>query len=351
MPHDVSLLLPTRDRSDFVNRLLHYYHQLEFKGAILIGDSSGPLHSKKIKDTIRLFKDNLSIRYYEYPGFSNSECHQQLVDAVSTPYVAFLGDDDFLVPDALKQCATFLNSHLDYVSAHGKAILFKVQSDSVHGQLENIGYYPQPIVESATAAQRLMEHLRQGLVALFSVHRVDAWRLMFQDAPSLSDVPLATELLPSCLSVVLGKMNQLDCLYLARQVHQQRYRHIDIFDRLMSENWAPSFRTFEACLSNEITRIDGVSIDEARAIIKRAFWDHLARVLMSRWKSHYVASQRAAWQERMRRIPVALGIYQWLRSWAGQDKFLLPTLLNSSSPYHADFMPIYQSITTISWRE
>lgn len=61
---NLSILVPTKDRSYFVLRLIHYYESLDFKGEILILDSSNKLHSNKIIEVI-------NIKYFHalgYPG-------------------------------------------------------------------------------------------------------------------------------------------------------------------------------------------------------------------------------------------------------------------------------------------
>ena len=70
------------------------------------------------------------------PGFNSVECVGKLVHMVSTPYAAFVADDDFLVPSALEQCADFLDVNQDYSAAHGLGILVTVEGNAAHGSLK-----------------------------------------------------------------------------------------------------------------------------------------------------------------------------------------------------------------------
>src|SRR5688500_14399765 len=132
----ISLLVPTMNRSDFIIRLMRYYCSLEFPGHIFIGDSSNEEHVARTKRAIVTYRDKLNIVYREYPGLNNAQCMRFLLEVVATPYSVFLGDDDFLVPDGLKQCIAFLDGNSGYGAAHGKAILFRLQTPGAYGPVE-----------------------------------------------------------------------------------------------------------------------------------------------------------------------------------------------------------------------
>ena len=46
---NISILIPTKDRVNYICRLLFYYDSISFKGNIIILDSSGKENSIKIK--------------------------------------------------------------------------------------------------------------------------------------------------------------------------------------------------------------------------------------------------------------------------------------------------------------
>jgi len=48
---------------------------------------------------------------------------------VSTPYVVFCGDDDFVFPDALTQCAEYLDKHADYSVVSGNVLSLRYLYD------------------------------------------------------------------------------------------------------------------------------------------------------------------------------------------------------------------------------
>lgn len=347
----ITLLIPTMNRSDFLIRLLHYYGDLGFQGCICIGDSSDTVHVERTRKVIKVLQGKLSIVYREYPRLNDARCLQQLLDFVSTPYAAYVADDDFLTPAALEQCARFLDGHPDYSAAHGVAALISLQSSGAYGQVVGASRYRQLVIEAESASQRLLNYLSNYWVALFSVHRIESWRVMYRDISLLEDRSFGGELLPCCLSVIQGKVKELDCFYLVRQGHEQRYLLPDTYDWITSPNWLPSHQVFRDSLAEELVRQDGISMDEARDVVKQAFWSYLAKGLNKKWQSRYSqasADARNRWRQAARAIPGARRIWRLLYSLKpkAHDEFSLPALLDPSSPYHADFMPIYRAVTT-----
>jgi hypothetical protein len=165
------------------------------------------------------------------------------------------------------------------------------------------------------------------------------------------DRDLLSELLIGCQSVIQGKVKELDCLYLVRQVHDRRYLAPDMFDWITSPNWLQSYELFRERLSEELAQQDEITIDQAREVVKQAFWAYLARGLGKKWASLYTqngAGPRYRVRETARRIP---GLrWAWRNGWSflpgENNKMSLPALLRPTSPYHADFMPIYRAITS-----
>jgi glycosyltransferase domain-containing protein len=368
----ITLLILTMNRSHFLIRLLRYYRDLDFQGCICIGDSSDTSHVERTKKAIKALQGKLNIIYREYPPFSHHKCMEQLLHVVPTPYVACIGDDDFLVPSSLEQCVLFLDSHQDYSAAHGVAGLITLDSNGVHGRVADASYYRQPVIEAASASQRLADHLRNYSVALFSVHRTETYRAMYRAASLIENKTIGGELLPCCISVVHGRIKELDCLYLIRQVYNPRYplpeaqegnanessvplnvaatTYPTMFGWMTSPDWQPSYEVFRDCLAEELAKRDEISLDAAREVVKKAFWLWLARALSKTWQEHYGQDGlgvRGRARGLGRRIPVLRLVWHTFRSsLPGEDnKMSLQALLRSTSNYHADFMPIYRAVT------
>ena len=346
----VTLLVPTKNHSDLLIRLLKYYSSTNFQGYICIGDSSDDGHLHATREVIQKLQGGLNIVHREYPGLNISACMTELTSLVTTDYVAALMDDDFLVPRSLGQCALFLEGHPGYSAAHGMAILFGLNSHGAYGDFVWADRYLQRPIEGETGAERLLDHLSNYSVTLFSVHRVESWLGMWRNASQAPARAISEELLPGCLSVIPGKIKDLGCLYLLRQIHNRRALHHDIFDELTSSAWPSSYEIFRDCLAGALAQQDAISLDEARAVVKKAFWSYLARGLSSKWQERY-AGIDGILGFRLRRfagnIPGFRRTWHQIRSFFPGDgnKISLSALVRPSSPYHADFMPVYQAVT------
>ena len=350
MSSEITLLIPTMSRSDFLARLLHYYRDLDFRGCICIGDSSDELHVKRARSTIEALRDELNIVYQEYPGLTEAACLQRLLQSVATPYVAWVADDDFLVPSALEQCVGFLDSHPDYSAVHGVAAAFGLEHDGPHGRVVDTYRYNQPSVEAASGSQRLIDYLGDYLPTVFSVRRAESCRAMFRDVSPVVDRAFRGELLPGCHSVIQGKIKRLDCLYMVRQHHSRRILMANGFEWITSDDWLPSYKCFRDSLSQELVRQDSISENEAGEVVQTALWGYIRRRLNANWNERY-SQDGSVLRTRLRKV--ARHTPGVRRAWHRARAFIpgranslsLPAMLSPISPYHRDFMPIYRAVT------
>lgn len=342
----ITLLVPTMNRSDFLIRLLRYYDEVGFEGCICIGDSSSPEHVVRTKRVIEALRGKLNIVYQEYPGINVTVCVKRLLNFVSTPYAAINPDDDFLVPSALNQCAKFLGEHPDYAAAHGMGIAIGLDSGGLYGRIAKCNYYRQPLIEAESASQRLDDHLSNYSVTLFSVHRIESWRAMFRDVHLLKDRWFGSELLLCCKSIILGKSKELDCLYLVRQMHVQRYLLPDTYDWITSPEWYSSYLVFRDDLTEALALQDNISIEKAQKVVKQAFWSFLD-ICLSQQSGSWRGS-RKHWRQVAGAIPGVRRIWQLLHFLRPKHHSELSflALLRQSSPYHTDFMPVHKALTT-----
>ncbi len=348
----ITLLIPTMNRSYFLIRLLTYYRELGFQGCICIGDSSDLQHVERTKRVIQKLKGKMDIVYWEYPGLNYAECIRNLVDLAPTSHAVVLPDYDFLVPGGLERCVRFLEAQPEYIAAHGTAAIVDLYSPGAYGEVRRIVPHRQPPVEAENAGDRLLDQFRSYTLPLFSVCRTDDLRGMYQRVSTLPDKYFALELLPCCLAAVRGKVKELDCLYLARQ-GLGRYPSPPTYEWLTSPNWLPSYQVFRDCLSEELVLQDGISRDDAREVVKRAFWSYLARGLTNELSERHAPKVfwlRSWARMAFRRIPVLERAWRKVHPFLpGENRKLsFPAVLHPNSPYYADFMPIYRAITTRS---
>jgi len=353
----ITLCVPTMNRPQFLERLLRYYAQTRSPYAVLIGDSSTAELAEQNQRMVASFERQLRVTYRAYPGLSACAALEQLAQEISTPYCAFVGDDDVLCTRGLKRCAAFLESHPDVGAAHGAGLMVQTEGSGPYGPLGNVRPYPQALVEATTGAQRLEEFFTLRLSSvLYSVHRRQTWQTMFQSLGAMPGVQnrnmFKDELIATSISVIRGQIACVEGLYLIRHVHaDDSYRFPHVYDWLTDPMWFPSYQTFCERLVEQLVHQDGITVDEARQAIRRAFWPYLAReVSVTRRKEIETRATSAPSPLRAmaKRLPGARQAWQGLRAMVqrSRDPWSLPALLQPSSPYHEDFLPVYRLITS-----
>lgn len=346
----ISLVIATKDRPDFLTRLLRYYADVGFKGRIMVGDSSSPSFLEQIRPVVEELQGKIDIDFREYPDLSHVSCMKSLVDRVSTKYMAALSDDDFIIPRGMERCIEFLEGHPDYIAAHGLAALFSLKAGGAYGEFNAVSPFGHRSVEDESGAGRLLDFLGNYSITLFSVRRVEACRDMYGAALEIADRSFGGELLPHCLSAIYGKNKMLNCFYMVRQAHDRRYCLPDAYDWVTNQDWLPSYQAFQGCLTNELALRDSIDADQASNVVKQAFWSYLCSSLNKKAKTRQLASGSrpvSGTKNAVRRVPILLRAWHQGRSFfpGQQNQMSLPALVRPLSRYHADFMPIHRAVT------
>lgn len=334
---NVSLLVPTKDRSEFVERLLNYYADRRFTGRLIIGDSSGPFHRDQTLRAVGRVAACLDVVHLELKGLTIGPCLKELVHQVTTPFAAVLPDDDFIVPTSLAACVRFLQLNEDYACAHGQGVTVILDTNSLSGNVVYCSHYPQPSLEAPSAVERFREHMAGYSVSLFSVHRTESWRVMMDHSDRIEDVPFSAELLPCCLSVVLGKVKNIDGqLYLVRQSHNRRLQLPMMVDWVMSPRFYPGYALTASRLVQELMRCGQVDPETAEEIVKDGFRTYIGLGVGLRR-----SLGRDDWM-----LGIARRVWHLLRAIRPipRSQWDLQALLKESSPYHKDFLPIYRAL-------
>lgn len=343
---EISILIPTRNRSDLLITLLRYLCKNSFEGPIYVGDSSDLEQIEKVKSALVTFKGKIDVRYGEYPGRTAPETHLSLASEAATPYAVYMGDDDFVVPSALVQCAAFLEQAPEFSACSGKAVLIAHQNGYPDMAAGFYGGACRDLLDER-ASQRFLNFMSGSFVTLFAVQRTIQRQEGYQGLDRMPDWAF-TELLPSCYSVIQGKIKTIDVLSLVRQ-HHQGYRHPmpDRYDWLTNENWLPSYQQFANRLASLLSEKDNIPIEQAQKIIKKGFWKYLANDLTLVWRRRYEPPDtffKGRLKTRMKNIPLATRFWRAFYPYTPGGKMTLKSLLRKSSPYHTDFLPVYQAI-------
>jgi glycosyltransferase domain-containing protein len=279
------------------------------------------------------------------------------IKAVQTPMVVLWGDDDFLIPSAVRTCVDFLESHQDYSIAHGMAGAFHYDFNASEGSIKATSSYLQRSILLEKPSQRLEYHLLNYSTMFYSVQRTHE---LLRNMQLCCDGRFGwgfSEILLSSLSVVEGKVHKIDRLYLLRGIHagmntlDESGQKMNVFTWVVSSDFSAYYKKFLDILVAELVTREKISTEAAHDLLQRAFWGHLSGGLKKAWISRYAG--RRSWSKsfgnRLQAQP-KLAKYIYPLAKAVHDRFFVRDPLHFSkismknSPYHEEFLKVLKSV-------
>ena len=342
----LGIVIPTKDRSEFIIKQLVYYAETNCPYSVYIGDSSGPAHLDQTLEAIEKLKGKLNVFHYHYPEADAPTAMKLLVESVKEKYSVYTGDDDYLVPNSLKKCVSFLEEHSEYSTVHGNSVMYTLSGNGAYGDITAFGPYTLKDSENDAAGQRLINYLKDYWVVEFSVRRTEDHLLACEQRDIIKDSGFA-EILTNALTIVLGKSKKLNCIYLTRQIHDQRYQSAGGIDNWISTpKWLSAYRIFHQSLTELLRKNQQFSLKEAEKLTDEAFSEYL--------KGGFSNLRRKQKKETLdnvkqiaKQIPGVSTVHRMIRNSHSKPhgEFELSRLLQSSSNYHQDFIQAYNVIT------
>lgn len=358
MGSELTLVLPTRNRSAFLSKVLRYYTEMGCGYPIVIGDASDDEEFGRNAETIRRRGRALPILHQRHPpGTLAHESTVRILRSVETTYSVFCGDDDFMVPVQLARCVEFLERYPGFALACGTAASISGHRLS-NGEFQIDGITPgsHRRIDHASSSRRMVAWARGGgSINTFAVQRTDTMYRNWRAAAELGLDEVRSALYEVCfnvLSVIQGQQMCFPALYHVMLRHSEKIGRpgLSAFTRLTDSDWPRKVTGMIALWANELVKHEG--LDEERAT-------DIARAVFLSWLIPYVTKYRdrrlrengllvpTAWSRRpVREIIGALpGVRRAARVWrrvVGRKEVSAASLLSPRSPYHDDFMPIYR---------
>ncbi|SCW96230.1 MULTISPECIES: TIGR00180 family glycosyltransferase [unclassified Pseudomonas] len=170
-----TIVLMTHNRPAFLRRALHYYSA--YPCSIMVLDSS----DEACVELARLYPN---IDYQHLPQFGYWGIQSKLVYGVSrvtTEFMVFAADDDFILFDGITQSLEFLKANSDYGLCHGYGMMYLAHATSVD-------FYRRDKIVcedycSPSAAERVQSYLGQFLPPFYAVTRTDLLRDWYKVLP------------------------------------------------------------------------------------------------------------------------------------------------------------------------
>lgn len=275
----ITILIPTMNRPDYLQRALAYYREAGFDGCILIGDSSEGEAADRVRALAEHFcRGGYRIRLLHFPrSVPLGGVWRVMVAAVDTKYVTFAGDDDLQIPGSLRAGLAFLESEPSYAGA--KCVMVEVWTGqaSPHGEIVGAYLTPFPDYDTDSALQRFVTYSQMALSVQYGIYRTEVCRVAYELVPEPYLPYFSEEFIPCSVSVVLGKVKSLPNFGTVQQVDGSGgvWRRQTIFDLIRTPEWPVVSRLFQARLAELLTRIDRIVPADAERLTERVLWWHV----------------------------------------------------------------------------
>ena len=271
----ITVIIPTHERHYYLKRSLNYWSHIGLK--ILVADSSENKYREKIPK---------NINYFHYSDKLFIAKIVDILSKVQTKYTVFCADDDFITKTGLLESIKFLDKNVDYVVAHGRYISIVPPGNKIE---QNGDFCWGPKYESKSnsfdkSEDRLNYHFENYVCPTFyGVHKTNIIQIIWEETKKTVNDPMDLssfiELLPSMLTVILGKVKRLDNLYCAREKALKKSYPSGILNDKKEDDFNDKYEQFRNCLSKHLSREAGMNIIKAGKVVDECMEKYLSKIV------------------------------------------------------------------------
>jgi glycosyltransferase domain-containing protein len=274
---DLTMIMMTGTRPRTFHDIVEQYALGAPDLQILVGDFGDEDVQRQNAATAAEFPH--TVRHHPFPPQTPwHERFRTLLDICETPYVVMAADDDFLIPEGLRESVAFLRGRPDYAGAHG--IYYVVAPTAEPGQLGVAVFcgFTGRAYESDTAAGRLVALLYYYQSVYYAVQRRDDLRRLA--VPPEVQTGAMIELFTASATVIAGKIARLRSPYCLRneEVGDSSVRVNELTDVILmgGEAFMAEYLPVRRALTALLQAADGTGRDWAR-VIDVAFASHVRK--------------------------------------------------------------------------
>ncbi len=263
----ITILLLSHNNPDHLKRALSYYKQIEFKGRILIADSSKDEFRQQVRDVLvaaeeRLFAPVL----FEYDkDLSYIEKIAAVSREVVTSYLLLAGVDDFFSQRGMLEAMHFLKSHPDYAFAYGRMYGFTYDGRDISSYY--IGYFDGMIsFEKDSPLERLRDFFPRYSASFYSVFRTSIFQNVLSRSAKVAREYATSDNFATMLLLLEGKAKFLPLPFHWRELSDDSYGMIYLQEWLIGEKFKQDFVRMKACLKEVFIEKNLCSSEQAETV-------------------------------------------------------------------------------------
>lgn len=260
MLNKLTIFIPVYNRFSEAYRLFNYYTEKAVGTKLVILDNS----NKRNTLFENLVVNNADYEYYPTITSYATKLANGIKKYGNTDYSVICAQDDFISIDALKKCINFLDSQKNYVVCRGQTLPFFKQN----GNLLFANKTNYVSLDNDDPLDRIQSHFSNYSSTFYSLHRTEVLKEIWEISSLNTDDLRFGELLPSVLSIYLGKLKTYDFIYILRELDINSDGHTTptIVDFIKEGSFKRKYNRFEKGLSQYITD---------KKIIKKGFNQYL----------------------------------------------------------------------------
>ena len=210
---DITIIIPSKNRSNNLIKLANYYLTAGFQGDILMLDASEKQETLNLQNSLSKFK-NIRILHTPVDYFI---AVSRSLDHIKTKYVACTGDDDFLFIKGLIDCKCFLEKEQSFGGVSGLGILGVYDND--RDVISKFSIYHIEKYIDKKKGDRLKKIINTYSVINFCLHRTSLFKKAFIEYPDEIH-PSKYELFNSFLFILNEKIGKISSFYILRLSHK-----------------------------------------------------------------------------------------------------------------------------------
>ena len=265
---DMTIVIPTKNRPQYVERILTYYLGLDFIGNIIIIDSSDEETAEYIKKYVNnINKVNFTYSFSE--GLPTTVIRDN-VNLIKTKYVSFLGDDDYIIPTGILRSIEYLKNNPDIVACRGEALKIRdsnLSSDSISRYWNFFNRLED------SSGDRVIKHFSDYHTPFFHVCRSEMFIKAYSNAPSMSEIEagydrlIGDELIVAALMLAYGKFASIEGLHLVRTNSiEAKERRVTMLDDANILGKEMAGRDLIKKTATAVSEQDAITFEEAEKI-------------------------------------------------------------------------------------
>lgn len=338
----VAILIPTKNRPDFIERTVAYYASVQSPHPLYIGDASGSDVAGRIVAFLNRIV-RVEVKYFHWENLGINQTITKLAEIAQTEcqYCSLHGDDDYFIPSALDRCADFLSENPSYRTVQGRAALFTLDRPGPYGKIQSIGeYWGVNALEQETSADRFTVFANKYFVLQFSTHRTNEFLQDCQEYAKVGEEHFG-ELVHCFTFAIKGKSKFIDCLYLVRNVHSGIY-HPTFVDWCTKKNWSSEYHKAIAALSCILQEASSLSQENACQMVSSIFRKRIEQQIKSKSISNKVdlsVKLRSFLPVRLKKTT------RRLLDLVQNNTHAMRLLQSRSSCFYKEFLPVENSLT------